>query len=39
MGIVSMFAWFGHANGGYQGGVLYDFSGNYTFNIPTRFYY
>ena len=29
MGIVSMFAWFGHAIGGYQGGVFYDFSGNY----------
>lgn len=30
MGIVGMFAWFGHAIGGYQGGVLYDFSGSYT---------
>lgn len=30
MGIVSMFAWFGHAIGGYQGGVFYDFSGDYT---------
>jgi len=30
LGIVGMFGWFGHAIGGYQGGVLYDFTGNYT---------
>jgi len=30
MGIVTMFAWFGHAIGGYQGGALYDLAGNYT---------
>jgi len=29
-GIVSMFGWFGHAIGGYQGGVLYDLTGDYT---------
>jgi MFS family permease len=30
LGIAFMFAWFGHAIGGYQGGVLYDFTGDYT---------
>lgn len=30
LGIVMMFGWFGHAIGGYQGGVLYDLTGNYT---------
>ncbi len=30
MGIVTMFAWFGHAIGGYQGGVLYDMFAGYT---------
>jgi MFS family permease len=30
MGIVTMFGWFGHAIGGYQGGVTYDLTGNYT---------
>jgi predicted MFS family arabinose efflux permease len=29
MGIITMFAWFGHAIGGYQGGLLYDLTGNY----------
>ncbi|QCO54398.1 MFS transporter [Pseudorhodobacter turbinis] len=29
-GIVTMFGWFGHAIGGYQGGALYDLTGNYT---------
>ena len=29
MGIVGMFAWFGHAIGGYQGGLFFDLSGNY----------
>ncbi|WP_088921646.1 MFS transporter [Granulosicoccus antarcticus] len=29
-GIITMFGWFGHAIGGYMGGALYDFSGNYT---------
>lgn len=29
MGIVTMFAWFGHAIGGYQGGLLYDLTGAY----------
>ena len=30
MGIVTMFAWFGHASGGYLGGALFDVTGNYT---------
>jgi len=30
MGIVIMFGWFGHANGGYLGGVLYDMTAGYT---------
>ena len=30
LGIVTMFGWFGHAIGGYQGGALYDLTGNYT---------
>tara|TARA_R110002167_G_scaffold19978_6_gene73237 strand:+ start:130 stop:759 length:630 start_codon:yes stop_codon:yes gene_type:complete len=30
LGIVTMFGWFGHAIGGYQGGLLYDLTGNYT---------
>lgn len=29
MGIVTMFAWFGHANGGFLGGYLFDMTGNY----------
>lgn len=29
-GIVTMFGWFGHAIGGYQGGALYDLTGEYT---------
>ncbi len=29
MGIITMFAWFGHAIGGYQGGLLYDLTGAY----------
>lgn len=29
-GIVTMFGWFGHAIGGYQGGVLYDLTGDYS---------
>lgn len=29
MGIVTMFGWFGHANGGYVGGILYDMTGGY----------
>lgn len=29
-GIVTMFGWFGHAIGGFQGGLLYDFTGSYT---------
>jgi predicted MFS family arabinose efflux permease len=29
MGIVTMFAFFGHAIGGYQGGLLYDLTGAY----------
>jgi len=28
--VVTMFGWFGHAIGGYQGGVLYDVTGGYT---------
>jgi len=30
LGIVTMFAWFGHGLGGYQGGLLFDFTGTYT---------
>lgn len=30
LGIVLVFAWFGHAIGGYLGGVLFDMVGNYT---------
>ncbi|MEC9344337.1 MAG: MFS transporter [Pseudomonadota bacterium] len=29
MGIVTMFGWFGHANGGYLGGWLYDLTAGY----------
>ncbi|MGR3364738.1 MAG: MFS transporter [Maritimibacter harenae] len=29
MGIVTMFGWFGHANGGYMGGALYDLTSDY----------
>jgi len=28
MGIIGMFAWFGHAIGGYQGGLLHDLTGS-----------
>jgi len=30
LGIVTMFAWFGHAIGGYQGGFFYDLMGDYS---------
>ncbi|MGY9021041.1 MAG: MFS transporter [Alphaproteobacteria bacterium] len=30
LGIVLFFAWLGHAIGGYQGGLVFDFTGNYT---------
>lgn len=30
MGIVTMFGWFGHANGGYLGGFLFDRAGDYS---------
>ncbi|MBF9061407.1 MFS transporter [Rhodobacterales bacterium HKCCSP123] len=29
MGVVTMFGWFGHANGGFMGGYLYDMTGGY----------
>ena len=29
MGIITMFGWFGHANGGFLGGYLYDLAGDY----------
>jgi MFS family permease len=29
MGVIGMFAWFGHAIGGYQGGLLFDLTGAY----------
>ena len=29
MGVVTMFGWFGHANGGFIGGYLYDLTGGY----------
>ena len=31
MGIVGMFGWFGHANGGYLGGLLFDLTGGYSY--------
>lgn len=30
MGTVTMFGWFGHANGGYLGGYLFDLTGGYS---------
>ena len=30
LGIVILFGWLGHAIGGYQGGVFFDLTGNYT---------
>ncbi len=30
LGIVTFFAWLGHAIGGYQGGLFFDLTGNYT---------
>ncbi|RYG91777.1 MFS transporter [Loktanella sp. IMCC34160] len=30
MGVVTMFGWFGHANGGFLGGYLYDMTGGYS---------
>ena len=30
MGIVTLFGWLGHANGGYLGGFLYDRTGDYS---------
>ncbi len=30
LGIVTMFAWLGHGLGGYQGGLFFDLTGNYT---------
>lgn len=30
LGITTVFAWIGHGIGGYQGGVFYDVTGNYT---------
>ena len=30
LGVVTLFAWIGHALGGYQGGVFFDLTGNYT---------
>ncbi len=30
LGIVTLFAWFGHGLGGYQGGLFFDLTGNYT---------
>ena len=29
MGVVTMFGWFGHANGGFLGGYLYDMTNDY----------
>ncbi|SHK41794.1 Cyanate permease [Shimia gijangensis] len=30
MGVITMFGWFGHANGGFLGGYLYDLNTNYS---------
>ena len=30
LGIVTLFAWLGHGLGGYQGGLFFDLTGNYT---------
>ena len=30
IGVVTMFGWFGHANGGFLGGYLYDMTGGYS---------
>jgi len=30
LGVVTLFAWFGHAIGGYQGGFFFDLTGDYT---------
>lgn len=30
LGVVTLFGWIGHAIGGYQGGLFFDMSGNYT---------
>ena len=35
LGIVTMFAWFGHGIGGYQGGLLFDLTGTYTASYAT----
>ena len=31
--MVMAFAWLGHGLGGYQGGLLFDLTGNYTFSF------
>ncbi|MDJ1017159.1 MAG: MFS transporter [Paracoccaceae bacterium] len=35
MGIVTMFGWFGHANGGFLGGLLFDLTGDYQITYAT----
>ena len=35
LGVVMVFAWIGHGVGGYQGGFLFDLSGNYTLSFAT----
>ena len=32
IGIISLFGWLGHANGGYLGGMLYDLAGTYQYS-------
>jgi hypothetical protein len=35
MAIVGMFAWLGMGAGGYQGGLCFDLTGNYTLSFTT----
>ncbi len=35
LGIVTLFGWFGHGIGGYQGGLFFDFTGTYTLSYAT----
>lgn len=35
MGVVTMFGWFGHANGGFLGGYFFDWTGDYSIAFGT----